>query len=265
MMDRVRVEPLNVRDAPIADLPPDSDMWVPGARRRVLAHDASTDAITYVSEIPTGYRRSHEVAYREQWPAGRFEHHACHEEGFILDGRYDFGGWYGWGALGYLNHPATWVHPADQCAPEGARLLMKLSGPLDFVYTDIPEDWDGREYPVDPDRAAPYDGVSSVGLARGDGEEDETGRRWRRLWHDPVGGWTTWLLSAPPGWQGRGDRHQRGSGDEIFLLAGDLTTRILGEEVALRDGDYACDPDLLEDGGAAERSVDGCLAVRWTR
>jgi hypothetical protein len=123
MMHRVRTGPVDVRDAPVAELPHTSDMWAPGAVRRVLAQDSATDAITYVPEIPAGYRRRAEVEYRRTYPAGRFEYHTCHEEGFILAGRYHFGGWYDWNALSYLNHPPTWVHPADQHAPDGARLV----------------------------------------------------------------------------------------------------------------------------------------------
>jgi hypothetical protein len=266
MMPRLAVRPLNVADAPIAELPPTSDMWVPGARRRVLAHDPSTDAITYVSEIPVGYRRDAEAAYRQAHPPGRFEYHHCHEEGFILDGRYDFGGWYDWDALGYLNHPSTWVHPADQCAPEGARLIMKLSGPLDFKYRDIPEDWDGQEFPMDPERAREQRGVSSLALdPDGPSETDASGRRWQRIWHDVAGGWTTWLMTVPARWSGRGDGSSGPGGNELFVLTGDLRVRAFGDLVDLRAGDYVCDPERFEDGGAAERSEAGCVAIRWTR
>jgi hypothetical protein len=265
MMQRVRADPENVHDAPIAELPPTSDMWVPGARRRVLAQDPATDAITYVSEIPVGYRRQVEVDHRREHPAGRFEFHHCHEEGFILAGRYDFGGWYDWNALSYLNHPSTWVHPADQHAPDGARLIMKMSAPLDFVYRDIPSDWDGVEFPADPERAGGHRGVSSRPLDPDGGRPDRTGRRWQRLWHDVVNGWTTWLVVVPPSWRGSGDGRTAAGGDELFLLSGDVRTRVGGDLVDLREGDYVCDTDRFEDGGATERSGTGCLMIRWTR
>lgn len=266
MMRRVAAGPLNVRDAPIAELPPTSDMWVAGAHRRVLAHGPGSDAITYVSMIPVGYRRPAEAEQRQRHAPGRFEHHHCHEEGFILRGRYDFGGWYEWNALSYLNHPSTWVHPADQEAPDGATLLMKQSGPLDFVYSDIPEGWDGREYPADPERAGPHQGVSSQPVdPEGGGELDASGRRWQRLWHDQVSGWTTWLLTVPAGWRGGGAGWAEEGGDELFVLSGGLRTRIHGGLVELAEGDYVCSPQRYEHGGADEQSVQGCVAVRWTR
>lgn len=265
-MPRRRVEPLNVRDAPVVELPPTNDMWVAGARRRVLSHDPETDAVTYVSQLPVGYRRPAEIVYRRERAAGRFEYHTCHEEGFILDGSVDFGGWYPWQALAYLNHPSTWVHPSDQCAPDGAMLIMKLSGPLDFAYVDIPEEWDRREYPFDPQRAGPHRGTSSqpVDTAAGGGM-DASGRRWQRMWVDVVGGWTTWVLQLGAGWRGRGDGWAADGGDEIFVVSGDLRTRIDGQLVHLRQGDYVCAPDRFEDGGASEGSDEGCVAIRWTR
>jgi hypothetical protein len=265
MMRRQRVERLNVNDAPIEELPPSSDMWVPGHRRRVLAHDPETGAKTYVSEIPPRYRRDHERAYREQHPPGRFEHHRIHEEGAILDGRYDFGGWYDFDAMSYLNHPPTWVHPADQCVPQGARLIMKLSGPLAFDYHDIPSDWDGTEFPLDPAAAAPYRGVTATSLQAGSGETRSDGSRWQRLWHDPLHGWTTWFVTIPAGWRGSGSGRERPGGDEVFVIGGDVAL-VVGDEVQpLVAGDYVCDPDVLRYGGMAESSRDGALLLRWTR
>lgn len=63
-----------------------------GARRRLL--DAA-DRLFYTQGInatgqgtgtalPAGYRRPAEIVYRRERPAGRFEYHTCHEEGFIL-------------------------------------------------------------------------------------------------------------------------------------------------------------------------------------
>lgn len=263
MMDRRSVQPLEVRDAPVMELPPTSDMWVPGARRRVLSHDEVTGEITYISELPPGYRREHEVAYREGHPPGRFEYHDCHEEGFILDGRYDFGGWYDWDALSYLNHPPTWVHPADQCVPDGARLLMKLSGPLAFEYTDIPSDWDGTEFAVDPARAAPWPGVTRREL--GAPGRPTADAEWTELWNDPVRGWTTWFGVLAPGWRGSGQGFSRPGGDEVFVLEGDVSLRIGGDLHTLTAGQYACDARRYEDGGEEERSTTGCVLIRWTR
>jgi hypothetical protein len=80
----------------------------------VPAQDSATDAITYVPEIPAGYRRRAEVEYRRTYPAGRF---VCSR-------------------------------------------------------------------PLDPGRCG------EVGL---------TGRRWQRLWVDAIDGWTSWLVTVPPG------------------------------------------------------------------
>lgn len=265
-MRRLRVERLNFRDAPIEELPPSSDMWVPGHRRRVLSFDPATGARTYVSEIPPLYRRDRERRYRERHAPGRFEHHRIHEEGVILEGRYDFGGWYGFDALSYLNHPPSWIHPADQCVPDGARLLMKLSGPLEFEYFDIPAEWDGREYALDPIAAAPFVGVTSARLEAEQGRRHADGSWWSRLWHDPVEGWTSWFVTVPPGWTGSGGPPtDRAGGDEVFVIDGAIRLRI-GEEVqCLIAGDYACDPDRYRTGGAAESSEEGARLMRWTR
>ena len=263
MMDRRSVERIDVGDAPIVELPATSDMWVPGARRRVLSHDEATGEITYISELPSGYRRQHELNYRQQYPPGRFEYHDCHEEGFILDGRYSFGGWYDWDALSYLNHPPTWVHPADQCVPDGARLLMKLSGPLAFEYLDIPEHWDGEEFAVDPSRAAPWVGVTRNELGVPDLGRDDAG--WTELWRDSVRGWTTWFGVLPPGWRGSGEGYSRPGGDEIFVLTGDVTLRVGGELLSLRAGQYVCDAQHHEDGGREQHSTGGCVLIRWIR
>lgn len=265
MMRRLRVERLNVREAPVEELPPTSDMWVPGHLRRVLARDPASGATTYVSEIPPGYRRDHERRYRDARPAGRFEHHRIHEEGVLLEGRYDFGGWYGLDALSYLNHPPTWVHPADQCVPGGARLLMKLSGPLAFDYLDIPEKWDGTEFAVDAAAAGPYEGVTTRSLVPEDGLVRADGSRWVRLWDDPIAGWTTWFVTVPPGWRGVGPIRDEPGGDEVFLLEGDARL-LIGEELQhLSAGDYACDPERSRSGGPEECSVAGATLMRWTR
>lgn len=265
MMPRLRVERLNVNDAPIEELPPSSDMWVPGHRRRVLAHDIATGAKTYVSEIPPDYRRDHECSYRETYPPGRFEHHSVHEEGVVLDGHYDFGGWYYANAMSYLNHPPTWVHPADQCVPQGARLIMKLSGPLTFDYADIPADWDGTEFPLDPAAAAPHRGVTATSLRAGAGGPRKDGSWWQRLWHDPLHGWTTWFVTIPAAWRGSGPGTEEMGGDEVFVINGDVSL-VVGDTVQpLAVGDYVCDPDVFRQGGTAETSREGALLLRWTR
>jgi hypothetical protein len=157
------------------------------------------------------------------------------------------------------------VHPADQHAPEGAKLIMKMSGPLDFTYSDIPAGWDGNEFPADPQLAGEHRGVSSRPIDPAGGQPDRTGKKWQRLWHDVVTGWTTWLVTAPPGWRGEGEARSVPGSSEWFLLSGDLRTRIHGDLVDLRAHDYACDPHRFEDGGAAESSTTGYVAIRWTR
>lgn len=264
MVRRLRVERLNVREAPIEELPPTSDMWIAGHRRRLLSHDPVTGARTYVSEIPADYRREHERAYREQHPPGRFEFHAMHEEGVSLDGRYDFGGWYDFDAPCYLNHPPTWVHPADQCVPDGARLIMKLSGPLDFAYTDIPNDWDGAEFAIDPAAAAPYEGVTATRLDLEPGVGPD-GLHRQRLWTDPIEGWSTWSVVIPAGWRGHGEAWDVVGGDEVFVVSGAVDLRVGDDLQQFVAGDYACDPDVLRSGGEAESSPTGAHLIRWTR
>jgi hypothetical protein len=202
--------------------------------------------------------------HRQRYHDRGFEYHSFHEEIFLLDGYVQFGDWYDWTALGYINHPPNWIHPADQRTNVGATMLVKIAGPVDFTFKPIPDDWDGQEYVEgDVPAAAGMRGVTRQAL---DGLPWEPvtlpgGRDMgfvaRHIWDDPDG-WVTWMMRAPAGWRTEGG-HVRDGGDEIFLLEGDLTIEGVGR---LAGRSYYCDPEKTVTGKSTEA---GFTAIRWTR
>ena len=68
------------------------------------------------------------------------------------------------------------------------------------------------------------------------------------------------MMSVPAGWRGAGSEISVSGGDELFLLAGDLTMN----EFELREGAFYRDTAEFTYGGPLETSRAGCLAVRWS-
>jgi hypothetical protein len=215
-------------------------------------------------------------------PAGRvggpghendFEYHSAQEEIFVLEGSVGFKDYYRATAPAYLNHPPTWLHPAEQRFDKtmNTRMLIRLSKPIDTFYVPIPEGWDGREYCALESDEPRGVGISTLQLDEvrygpvlrdGKASGEEAGV----LWHNPAENLVTWLWRLPPGWRGDGDPRQiDGASDEVYVLSGDLTTRHGDRQVRLTKGTYYCYPDVLYDGDREASSEAGLLAVRWSR
>ncbi|HEY8452725.1 MAG TPA: hypothetical protein VIL54_11090 [Natronosporangium sp.] len=229
--------------------------WPEGTKRTVLSTDPETGATTFLLQLPPGYHRPEERA-RAQAGERRFEWHTCHEEIFFLKGEIWFGDNYCVRALGYLNHPPYWVHPADQHSESGATLLIKNSRRVDFEFGPIPQPWNGREY-CQVERGSLEDdpnGITSLNL---DGVpwRCENGIRVKELYHYRDG-LRTELLRLPPNW--RGEARPGLNREMLFVLSG-----------ALRVGDK----ELTEWGYCsgtgsqlATASTDtGATIIRWYR
>lgn len=189
--------------------------WPSGTRRTTFSTDPESGAEFFLLQIPPGYVRPAERELSERG-AHRFEWHSCHEEIFCLEGEIRFGNFYRLAALGYLNHPPFWVHPADQYSDMGATLLIRNSGLCDFAYEDIPAGWDGVEY-VLPAKGKPSTmaGVTTRSLTPGTADDQAVSETLYR-WDD---GMVTEACAVPAGWSG----FERPVGTEmIFVLAGDI-------------------------------------------
>lgn len=275
-MKRLQVGPVALADIPVETSAAEGRLWQTtwpaGTKRQVIARDdGDTDASTFLLDFPVGYARPQELEYKEQNPRGRFEYHTCHEELFVLRGTFKFDDWYDIKDFGYFNHPPYWLHPAHQHAPEGVVLFIKNSSPVDFVYTDIPADWNAVEYLMDGfphhTRSRPVTNLEMAALPWEpvlDPSGGRTGMEAKHLWDDLDGGWTTWLMRVPPGWHGDGEAEAVAGGDEFLVLEGDLTLD-RGKPVDLGAMSYFCDPDEFVYPGAGTGSNEGCLAIRWTR
>lgn len=242
--------------------------WPAGTWRKNLGVDPSSQGATFLLYLPAGYGRAEEAAIRSTLPLGRFEAHSCHEEIFNLGGQYKFADWYDFPELGYLNHPPTWVHPADQSTSTGVLLLIKNSSPVDFEFSPIPDGWDGAEGStlesggLDAETGGvtmlATNGIPWQKMSASDGTD--LGVEVKHLWKDAGSGWSTWIMKAPSGWVSPIPATVREGGDEIFLLEGDL---IHSRHGAMAAQSYFCDSDDIEFGG--ESSENGFLAIRWTR
>jgi hypothetical protein len=258
---RTRTAPTNLHQIPVEQNIPGR----PGVTRQVLSRDSETGATTLLQTMPAGYRPPN----GESPGSRRFEMHSCHEELFALAGTFRFGTWHTLRALGYLNHPPYWVHPADQFAETSVTFLIKFSGPLDFFFEDIPDDWDGKEY---VHASAPsgavmrglselqVDNLDWVPARRSDGMPLDF--HIKVIWHDDFSGWSTFLQRYPSGWQGAGEPRVFEGGDEWFVLSGSLH---LGDGVTLKQGDYYCEPDRRIDGGMTAHSQTGATVIRWCK
>ncbi|MCS7001537.1 MAG: hypothetical protein NZ518_01695 [Dehalococcoidia bacterium] len=253
MLPRIATPPIAIAALPAQETPT-------GGSRVAIAEAPDGKGKTFLLTMPPGYR--------SRFAAEGFEYHTCHEEIFLLDGLLHFGDWYDYRALGYLNHPPYWLHPADQKTSTGARMLIKIDKPVDFGFRPIPDDWDGAEV-YDP--AAPIipagrpisqvwlDGVPWGAIRFRDGAP--TGLYGKRVWDDPESGWTTWLMRAPAGWRNTAPAAEHTGGDELYLLSGDWSVPWHPEP--LRGETYYCSPDLLRIGG--EHTDGGMIAIRWTK
>jgi hypothetical protein len=258
-MKRLHTAPIN-----LADLP---DLVSPRGylfKRVVQGETAeglkgSRVSMTVIS-WPDGYCVPHGEAHQ-------FEIHNLAEEIFVLKGGIAFDHWYAMDALAYMNHPPYWVHPTVQRAVGDLVMLLKTSYDATVEFMDIPENWDGVEFFAPPTRS---EGVTKLQLddlpwqAVLGPDGSPSGMDAKQIWVDRDDGWVTWLMRVPPGWQGSGPRRELPGGDELFVLEGDFTVAYDGAQRLTANG-YFCEPDRFVDGGAIERSDQGCLAIRWTK
>lgn len=203
--------------------------WQPGTERTVMTVDPQTRGSTYLVRFPAGYERA-DHRRRPEGVAEQFEWHSCHEEIFCLEGNVRFGEWYILPEMGYLNHPPRWVHPADQYSTEGCLLLIKNSSPCDFVFRDIPTEWDGVEYLDDHTPRAPgpgeAPGVTTVALedlpwkSLSTASGAPTGIEGRRVYDHPDRR-TTWMARLPAGWSVP-DTIDRGGAEALFVVDGSI-------------------------------------------
>src|SRR5690606_30892924 len=136
--------------------------------------------------------------------------------------------YYSMSALGYLNHPPYWVHPADQHSPNGVTLLIKNSGPVDFEYVPIPQKWNGKEFCA-VERGIPADdstGISSLPVVSVPWAWQGTFQV--RTLYEFRDGMRTELPRLPPGW--RADSESDLQREMLFVLDGNL--RVGDKELA---------------------------------
>jgi hypothetical protein len=255
-----RVDPINLNDV-------EEVVAASGSRRRSLRLDPNTGGKTGWSQMPGGWSS----------PFGKpgfFEMHSNDEEVFVLGGLIHFGDYYTVTAGAYLNHPPYWVHPSEERNEPDTptTLIARTSHATDFHFEPIPDNWDGQEFFGGP----AFEGPRGKGFTEMRWQDvqpgpvifrgQDTGLQARTLWHNPRDGWTTWICTFPPGWQGSGDPVSLpGGGDELFLLEGDLTTQLDGADYQLTAGSYYCYPDHIPLGRGKASSTQGATAIRWTR
>lgn len=227
-----------------------------------LRLDPATGGETFI------LRRSRGMSRADR--AHLLEYHTCHEQSFLLEGNCNFAGFYQWQAVGYMTHPPFWWHPAGYTFTGPGMTLVKLDKPVDFVYTDVPANWDTTEWFADESDhecknkvvsnahldAIPWETVSDTNGA-------SAGFEAKRVWDDVETGWTTWLVRYPAGWQGREEWNNLPGGDELYLLDGSLTLHDRG--ITLTKGGYVYDPDIIIVGGANTSTADGFTGVRYTK
>lgn len=233
-----------------------------GKKYVLLTEDSDTGGWTRILLWPGG------IVNSTDHPAD-FEYHTPQEEIFFLGGAVSFGDFYRADSPAYLNHPPYWLHPAEQrFSPDAdAKMLVRLSKPIDTFYVPIPPGWDGREY-FDGGRAGPpavsvlplgeltYGPVLHYGAPTG----EEAGVVWR----NDAENITTWLWRVPAGWRSTNRSWLvTGASDEVYVLEGDLVAIHDNRRVNLAAGSYYCYPDTLYGGGTAS-SETGLLAVRWS-
>lgn len=229
--------------------------WPKGTERTILSRDPVTGAATFLLRLPPGYHRPEERARAESGDR-RFEWHSCHEEIFCLRGEIWFGDHYSMRALGYLNHPPYWVHPADQHSESGVTLLIKNSRRVEFEYGPIPQPWNGREY-CHVERGSLEDDPNGVTSLSVDAVpwRSEDGVRVKPLYQFRDGMHTE-LLRLPPKWRGAAEPDLRR--EMLFVIDG--TLRI--GETELAEWGYCSGAGSQ----LANASTDtGATVIRWHR
>jgi hypothetical protein len=188
----------------------------------------------------------------------------------LLDGSGDFAGWYDWRAPGFMTHPPYWWHPSGYTFQGAGMTLVKLDKPVDFIFTEIPQGWDGVEwFAPEADHHCKNRVIANAHLGDIPWEPatlpDGTpaGFEAKHVWDDLDTGWTTWWMRAPAGWRGKAEWTSLPGGDEIYVLEGDLSLPELG--ATLTAGGYLYDPDQIVVGAEQHSSTNGFTAVRYSK
>lgn len=199
---------------------------------------------------------------------GQLEWHPNHEEVFVLEGRLEFVGGAILRAPSYFNHPPFWLHPTVQ-RTQGAVRLLRHQSEFPAVGFETPLAWNGRGRFATgtPSNSPGIDGLDldNVPWADSSGSFGEpAGWRVGRIWSDPDDGWLTTVVQIPPGWSGQSTDGDGLSGEEWFILKGDLTLHRTGNPMELSSGSHV---SLLRHCRHDQRdhSVHGCQALRWSR
>lgn len=258
-MQRCASKPVNLADVDPRIAP------TGGYRYWTLAHNESELSMT-VGRRGISIVRWEDGFSNPHGTARQLEYHPLHEEIFVLEGAIRFGDAYSVTAPGYKNHPPFWLHPTVQTAVGQLTLLVRTSIDPAVMFAELPDAWDAIEgfAPGTPTRCEGVTRLQLDALAwrpveRVDGEP--AGFEAKRIYDDADDGWVTWLMRVPAGWRGTGPRREFRGGDELYVLEGDLTL----DAGRLDAETYFCDPDRWVDGGEAESSDAGCLAIRWSR
>jgi mannose-6-phosphate isomerase-like protein (cupin superfamily) len=218
---------------------------------------ASAEVISW----PEGFQRAIGTS-------GQLEWHPNHEEVFVLAGQLEFEGGAVLVAPAYFNHPPFWLHPTVQRTQRAVRLLRHQSG-FPVVGFETPAAWDGqgRFATGAPPNSPGIDGVNLDDLPWSDSDEslgEPDGWRVRRIWSDPDDGWRTTLVQIPAGWDAPPANNSRLSGEEWFVLAGEIILHRGAAPMELTAGSHV---SLLGRCGhdQRDRSALGCRALRWSR
>jgi quercetin dioxygenase-like cupin family protein len=221
--------------------------WQPigdhGLKMQVLSQDPDTGAMTFLLDIPKG------------WKGGGVAHyHSVSEEVFMISGDVSLDGVRFYHGSDYLYRPGNIVHGHDEQSREGGRAIVKLGGTLDFSYVHEPAS--PEEY-VLPGATLDRPHVQFLTVDEAPWEERGEGpNRSRRtvLSRNPETGATTTLIEFPPGWRGRAGAHYHSRSEEVFVLSGDVA---LDDEPIYREGCYLYRPGGIMH-GPKERSEGGC-------
>jgi quercetin dioxygenase-like cupin family protein len=224
--------------------------WEPigthGLRMRRLSCDTDTGAMTFVLDIPPG------------WKGGGVAHyHTCYEEAYVISGDVTLDGKRYYTANEYLYRPGYVVHGHDERSNEGCRALVKVGGHLDMNLVHEPES--AEEYALP---RAVFDRSLVQFQQRSDLQWVERGEganhsRRQILSENPANGAVSTLVEFKPGWRGRAGAHYHSFSEEAYIISGDVA---LDDEPIYTAGCYLYRLRGIMH-GPKERSSEGCLAL----
>lgn len=255
MTKTIRIAPSNPQDRTRDETPYRS--------KESLGFDPSNGAETFILRRTEGAKPPEDRSHL-------LEYHTCHEQSFLLMGNASFAGWYDWHSPGFMTHPPYWWHPSGYTFTGAGMTLVKIDKPVDFIFTPVPDGWDGLEWFADEkDHECKNRVIANAHLGSVPWEPvllpdgSPAGFDAKHVWDDVETGWTTWWMRAPAGWTGRPEWTGAAGGDEIYILEGSLS--LAGQNVALGQGGYLYDPEVIVVGAADSSTTTGFSAVRWSK